>query len=203
MCDTPLIEEEPWECAQYVKAAAELLARFLGEAMNELQVVAHHPPRGAVGADTAVKFEGRTDGNHHPATEMGFEPSHEVFLLRSSESHPNDVGSILLDHPGDGRIVEVLDRAEGKLDEAHPLDIGVILLEVLLEAVENRLLGPEENHTVLAAGYDVLENLAAAVLLPPQPVDPFYIERHETAVADREHAAVDHPQIVLAAVRGI
>ena len=44
------------------------------------------------------------------------------------------------------------------------------------------------------------EDLAAAILLVALAVDPLDIERHEPAVADREHAAVDHLKVIRPAV---
>ena len=79
-------------------AAVHLLLGLLIEAVDEFEVVAHHPLRGALGVKAAEKFEGCPDGNHHAMAEMGFEHGHEEFLLGGSEGDPDDVCDVILDH---------------------------------------------------------------------------------------------------------
>lgn len=59
-----------------------------------------------------------------------------------------------------------------------------------------------ENHPVFSATDNVREDLAAAVLRVALSVEPFQIERDIAAVADGEHASVDHIQIAGVAVGG-
>lgn len=196
----PFAEEEHREGAQNVEAAPELFLRFLREPVDELEMVAHHPLRGAFGLHAAVKLEGSADGDHHPPAQMWLEHRHEPFLLRGPEGYPDDFSAVLFDHPGNRRVVESFDRPERQLHEPHSLDLGIVFFQVFPQAVEHGLLRAEENHSVAAAGDDVAENLAAAVLLPAFAVNPFYVERDVAAVAYREHPAVYNPQVVLVAV---
>ena len=199
----PFAVEQQGEGAEDVEAAAQLLAGFLDDAVDEFEVVAHHPLGGALRFHSAEKLERRAHGDHHSAAEVGFEFRHEYFLLRGAEGDPHYVGPVFLDHAGDRGVVEFADRQEGELDEPHAGNVGVHLFQVRFQAVECGLLRAEEDHAVLPARNDVAEYLAAAVLLAPLAVDPFDVEGDVAAVADGEHAAVDHPQILRVAVGGV
>lgn len=199
----PFAVEEAREGAHDVEAAAELLARFRAQTVDELEMVTDHPAGGAAGVDAAEELECGAYGYHDAAAQMGLEPRHEIFLLRSAQGHPDDVSAVGLDHAGDSGVVEVLDTAEGKFDELHAGYIGIDGGEVFLQSVQNILLGTEEDHAVAPAPDNISENLAPAVLAIVCAVDPADIERHITAVADGEHASVDHIEIMLLSVGGI
>lgn len=197
----PFAIEQPREGADYVEAAFELFAGFLADAVNELQVVADHPLGCALGVDAAAEeLEGGSHAEHYAVVKMRFQPGHEFFLLGGSEGNPNNVGTIFLDHAGYCRIVEVFNVAKRQFYEFHVGNVGVGGQQVLLQAVESGLLGAEKYHAVFARGNDVMKNLAAAVLAYVHAVDPFEVEGHVAAVADGEHAAVDHLQIIGLAV---
>ena len=89
---------------------------------------------------------------------------------------------------------------ERELDEFHAGHVGVELGEVFLQRVEDGLLCTEEDHPVTAARHDVEEYLAPAVLAVFLAVYHADVEWDIRAVADGEHSAVDHLEILGEAV---
>ena len=188
----PFADKHCGQRRYYAPAAPKLLARFLEDAVYEFQVAAYHPLRRPLYIRPAVELECGPDSYHHPAFQVWLEHAHEYLLLRSSESHPDDLSPVPENGLCDGRVVEVLYVAVGKGDELHRGHIRIDLSQTLLEAFQSRRRCAHEYHPVLARADDVHEDLAAAVLPRPEAVYPFDIQRHETAVTDGEHTAVHH-----------
>lgn len=184
-------------------AAAELLLRVAAQTVDELQMIVNHPLGGALLADAAEELESRAHRNHHATIEMGLEPRHEELLLRSAERDPDNFRLILLDHAGDGLIIKILHITERKFDKLHVLHIRIVSDEIALQRIKNILLSAQENHPIFARGYDVVENLASAVLLIPDAIKKTDIERHITAVADREHTSVHDSEVIVMSVGGV
>lgn len=97
-----------------------------------------NPQRSILLARTAVELEGCTHGNLHTSFQIRIQSSHELLLLRRTQSHPDDVGTIVLYHLGNGRIVELLHTEERQLIERHALAIWIELFrQVLLQPIQS------------------------------------------------------------------
>lgn len=59
-----------------------------------------------------------------------------------------------------------------------------------------------EEHPVFPRAHNVLKDLCTTVLLIALAINPSQVERHETAVADGEHASIDHCTIGGVALHG-
>lgn len=197
------LHEEPGERAYDPGAASRLLFRLGEDAVDELQMAAHHPFRGALHVLSAEELERGSDGDHHSAAEMRLQAVHEDLLLRGPEGDPDYVGSVGIHHPGYRGIVEAVDVAERELVEEHAADGRVETGEVVPQAAEGLLGSAEEGHAVFPGGDYVAEDLAAAVLVITSSVDPSYVQGHKTAVAKGKHASVHDRAVFRVAVYAV
>ena len=67
---------------------------------------------------------------------------------------------------------------------------------MIAKPLQSALCSPHEKPLVLFLPDDVHKDFTSAILLPLNSIEPAQIKRHITAVANREHTAVHHFQIV-------
>lgn len=189
----PLFPEYPGQGGQNTPTAFYLFPGLLEDAVHELEVQFAHPGGAALRriGQATVEIEGGADCYLHSVLEVWLQAAHKLFLLGGAESNPDDLCSVLFYHLCYAFVVEILDIAEREFLECHFCNIGILFGEVLLQGVEDILLGSKENHPVLALAHNVYEDVAAAIVAAFVTIYPFDELGYPTAVADGEQAAVD------------
>ena len=171
------------------EAAAELFAGFGEEAVEEFEVAALQPERGA--ADGAAgEVEDGADADDDAARQVRRQAAGKLLLLGRAECYPDDVRRAeLCQAGGDGGVVELLCRAVGEREVGRGGELRAAGGEGLAQGGEGALAAAEEGHGVGAAAYEIAKELRAAVLRAPYAVEPTQVERHPRAIADGEDGA--------------
>ena len=166
-------------------------------------MVAQHPLGSAPFALTAEKLERGSYGYHHAMLQVWFELRHEYLLLRRAQRHPHYIRPVGCEHTGDSRVVKIVDCAEWQLIEQHLPNVWIKSAELLAQSIEGCLVGTEESHAIAPLAHYVAEDVTATVLTIAPAIEQAQVERHIAAVADGEHATVDHTAISLIAVNRV
>ena len=182
------------EGGEDVEAAVELFAGFGEEAVEEFEVEADHPARGA-GDVAGDEVEDSADADDDAVGEVGGEAGGELLLLGGAEGHPDDVRRVGGEAGGDGGVVERLCRAEGERDVGRGGERRAAGGELMAQGGEGALAAAEEGHGVGTAAYEVAEELGAAVLRALYAVEAAEVEGHPRAVTHGEERAVHNAAV--------
>ena len=82
----------------------------------------YHPSRCATDVGATEKLKGRANGNHYAVMQVRLKPCHELFLLRSAEGYPHNIGAVGLYHVRNGGIIKIVYTAERQFHKLHAGD---------------------------------------------------------------------------------
>ena len=82
----------------------------------------------------------------------------------------------------------------------HVVDARIDLRQMAFQPIQRRLRSTQESHAITTLMNNIHEDLTSAVLLALDTIDPSQIQRHITAVANREHRPVYHLTISRVAI---
>ena len=165
--------------------------------------MAQHPLRCTSGIYTTEEIERSSYGNQYAAIEVGLEQRHKYLLLGSAQGNPYDIGAVVVEHRTNRGIVELFYLAERKFVKCHLLHSWVHLYKILLQCVKCALIGAKKRHAVFLFAYNILEDIASAILFVSFAVNQAQIEWHITAVTNGKHAIIDYFLIGCVAIDSI